>query len=206
MAVTGKLPVPETTRPFLKTPPVTETRRTTEPLLHTPLPTERDDDDPLQKRVEQLTSLRGSVTIHADKDDETERASVRARAPFSKARMDIFGVLDEFNRPMKSKEIALVLGKREVSIRKLLYRMKTSSLLEETEQGYRALVPREELTRRAENNAAQVHPQNITLFQRPLPGGKNRTRAMHGHVAQIKEMPALSVSDSQPLMLEQGRA
>lgn len=149
----------------------------------------------------------------------TEHTVIPARAPLSKERVDILDVLDELHRPMKSKEIALVLGKRDVTIRRMLYKMKASGLIEETEQGYRALVPREERTRQAGNrrvaeygrerdndgnDVEQVHPQNITLFQRPLPGAKRRTSALHSHVVPAEAMPGIAVSDTQPLMLEQG--
>ena len=76
----------------------------------------------------------------------TDQANNHARASLSKARQDILDVLHEHDRPMTSKEIALALGKRDETIRRLLNKMKTGDVIEETEQGYRALVPAEKRT------------------------------------------------------------
>jgi NADPH-dependent 2,4-dienoyl-CoA reductase/sulfur reductase-like enzyme len=190
MAVTGKLTVPNTPRPLFQALPETESRRITEPLLHAPSLGDGNDADPLQKRVDRL---------------------------LSKARLDILDVLHEHDRPMKSKEIASALGKQDDTIRRMLYKMKASHLIEETAQGYRALVPAEERARRAanghdleyardvdvdkaENDAERARPQNITLFQRPLPGVKRAARAIHNR----EELPTTSVSNAPALVLEQG--
>lgn len=63
-----------------------------------------------------------------------------------KARRAIIDVLHEQDRPMKPKEIALALGKLDGTIRKMLFEMKASSLVKETDQGYVALVPKVEGT------------------------------------------------------------
>ena len=119
-------------------------------------------------------------------------AAVRRRAPLSKARQDILDVLHEHARPMQSKEIASALAKQNEAIRKMLYRMTASGLIEETGQGYRALVPFEERARPAAirhdvehvrsrknegNSVEREHPQNITLL-RPVPDVKREAKAV----------------------------
>ena len=81
MAVTGTFAMPDTPRLRLQTLPDTETGRNTEPLLRSELLSDRDDGDPLQRRVERLASLRGSVTSHASKNGETKRWVVPTLLP-----------------------------------------------------------------------------------------------------------------------------
>src|SRR5579859_4645712 len=194
MAVTGKFAMPDTPRPLVQPTPETETGRTTEPLELT-----HACDD-------------GSWKITGDVANSTH-------APLSKARLDILDMLHKHDRPMKPKEIASALGKRDESIRRMLYKMKASGLIEETGQGYRALVPGYEQARPAGNgydtgyardrnnegnDVEQEHPHNITLFQRPVPRVKRGARAINTHMEQMEDLHALSVSNSQPLILERG--
>jgi NADPH-dependent 2,4-dienoyl-CoA reductase/sulfur reductase-like enzyme len=103
----------------------------------------------------------------------------------SQTRRAIINMLNESERPMKAKEIALAVGKQDGAIRKMLYDMKASSLIKETGDGYLSLVPEAaEATptggggnggnagngRNAEKDAEQVtideqgHPQNTPRF------------------------------------------
>lgn len=70
-----------------------------------------------------------------------EQATVPTRETLSQARRAIIEILHERDRPMKSGEIALALGKRDQTVRKMLSSMKASSLIEATDEGYVALVP-----------------------------------------------------------------
>src|SRR5579859_992846 len=175
MAVTGKFAMPDTPRPLVQPTPETETGRTTEPLE---LKHACDD---------------GSWKITGDVANSTH-------APLSKARLDILDMLHKHDRPMKPKEIASALGKRDESIRRMLYKMKASGLIEETEQGYRAVVAGYEQARQAGNDVEQEHTHNITLFQRPVPRVKRAARAINTHMEQIEDLHAISVSNSQPLI------
>jgi hypothetical protein len=114
-------------------------------------------------------------------------AAVRTRAPLSKARQDILDVLHENGCPMPSKEIASALAKQHEAIRRMLHKMKAGGFIEETAQGYRALVPAQELAgirddaghsreRKHEgNDLERERPQNITLL-RPVPEAKRAAK------------------------------
>lgn len=84
--------------------------------------------------------------------ETSESAAVRAPGTLPRARRAIIDLLHENDRPMKPKEIALALGKLDGTIRKMLFEMKASRLIKETDQGYIALVTRDGDTIRNSNN------------------------------------------------------
>ena len=59
----------------------------------------------------------------------------------SKERRAIIDTLNERNKPMRPKEIALALGKLDGTIRKMLHEMKASDLIKATNEGYISLIP-----------------------------------------------------------------
>jgi NADPH-dependent 2,4-dienoyl-CoA reductase/sulfur reductase-like enzyme len=58
----------------------------------------------------------------------------------SGSRKAVIDVLNRSNRPMKPKEVALALGKQDNAVRKMLFDMKASKLIKETDEGYLALI------------------------------------------------------------------
>ena len=71
---------------------------------------------------------------------------MRTRDSLSQARRAIIEVLHQHDRPMKAGEIAMALGKRDQTIRKMLLEMKASRLIQATDQGYVALIPQKEFS------------------------------------------------------------
>lgn len=79
---------------------------------------------------------------------------------------------------MTSKEIVLALGKRADAIRRLLNKMKADDVIEETEQGYQALIPREKRTipmrsrhdtGKAKNGGVKRNSDNWDVLQNTAP-------------------------------------
>ena len=86
--------------------------------------------------------------------------AVRTLDTLPKARRAVIEVLHEYDRPMKPKEIALALGKLDGTVRKMLFEMKASKLIKETDQGYVALVPKDEDTTHNGNKAIESNAGN----------------------------------------------
>ena len=61
----------------------------------------------------------------------------------SKERRAIIDTLNENDKPMRPKEIALTLGKLDGTIRKMLHEMKASGLIKTTDGGYISLIPKD---------------------------------------------------------------
>jgi NADPH-dependent 2,4-dienoyl-CoA reductase/sulfur reductase-like enzyme len=141
--------------------------------------------------------------------ETSENAAVRAPGTLPRARRAIIDLLHENDRPMKPKEIALALGKLDGTIRKMLFEMKASRLIKETEQGYVALVTRDGDTIRNSNNDIEDdasssnrgngrgyrHTQNAPKNQRTLPTPGRRVIEIDSFWERSEDLSVTTVSN-----------
>jgi hypothetical protein len=99
----------------------------------------------------------------------------------SKARREVLDVLHAQGRPMKSKEIALALGKLDSTVRRMLYTMKANGQVKETEQGFVALAlvnagrsskQREYTIKKIVNVQEPRYAQTVSAYRKPVPASK----------------------------------
>ncbi|HVB26019.1 MAG TPA: hypothetical protein VNG51_29030 [Ktedonobacteraceae bacterium] len=154
-----------------------------------------------------------SLSFHNGYWEMAEQSEVRPRATLTQARRAIIDVLHEHDRPMKPGEIALAPGKHAGTIRTMLYEMKASNLIQATDLGYIALVPREKRLpqtksssnmekERINSDRRDNNMPNITQFQRPRPRVNRGIRASTNRVEHAGSMPVPSVINTLPLILK----
>ena len=85
----------------------------------------------------------------------------------SKERRAIIDTLNENDKPMRPKEIALALGKLDGTIRKMLHEMKASDLIQTTNEGYISLIPKDvDMLNNADNASnGGNNDEDITVYE-----------------------------------------